>query len=161
MTSKWYPLFTQHAGHSYSYTYSILWHISSTFSASIRQMEYSQRVLNYRLSMARRVVENAFFRSTICLEPDKMVKVAMAFPVHPQLALKSAGPRHIHPAFADWENRNMADWVWKNHGMGAFQPMEHRRECNNLTVTAKMLWNILWDYFVSPVGCISWQEQHI
>lgn len=65
------------------------------------------------------------------------------------------------PAFADWENadHNMVDGVWRNHGMGAF--LWWSIEESAMQQTAKMQQNLLRDYFVSPAGSVSWQEQHI
>ncbi len=136
-----------------------------------RQMEHGQRILNYRLSRARRVVENAFgilanrlrvFRSTICLEPDKVIKITMASLCIHNFLCKCRSDTYTPPAFADWENADhgMVDGAWRNHGMGAFQPVVHRRE-RNAAVTAKMQQNLLRDYFNSPAGSVSWQEQQI
>ncbi|XP_016412021.1 uncharacterized protein LOC107743354 [Sinocyclocheilus rhinocerous] len=113
-----------------------------------RQMEHSQRVLNYRLSRARRVVENALgilanrlrvFRSTICLNPDKVVKITMASLCIHNFLCERRSEAYTPPVFADWENadHNMVDRVWRNHGMGAFLLVEHRTH-RNATVPAKM-----------------------
>ncbi|XP_058623365.1 uncharacterized protein LOC131534485 [Onychostoma macrolepis] len=112
-----------------------------------RQMEHGQRILNYRLSRARRVVENAFgilanrlrvFRSTICLEPDKVIKITMASLCIHNFLCERRSEAYTPPAFVDWENTDhgVVDGAWRNHGMGAFQPVEHRRE-RNAAVTAK------------------------
>lgn len=136
-----------------------------------RQMDHSQRVLNYRLSRARRVVENAFgilanrlrvFRSTICLEPDKVVKITMASLCIHNFLRERRSEAYTPPAFADWENNdhNIVEGNWRNQGTGSFQPVAHRRE-RNASVVAKMQRNLLCDYFVSPSGCVPWQEKHI
>nr|XP_055051363.1 uncharacterized protein LOC129437215 [Misgurnus anguillicaudatus] len=136
-----------------------------------RQMDHSQRVLNYRLSRARRVVENAFgilanrlrvFRSTICLEPDKVVKITMASLCIHNFLCERRSEAYTPPAFADWEaaDHNLVDGQWRNHGMGAFQPIENTSH-RNCTATAKMQRNVMRDYFVSPAGSVSWQDQHI
>ncbi|XDV18757.1 hypothetical protein PO909_024389 [Leuciscus waleckii] len=136
-----------------------------------RQMDHSQRVLNNRLSRARRVVENAFgilanrlrvFRSTICLEPDKVVKITMASLCIHNFLCERRSEAYTPPAFADWENNDhsIVEGNWRNQGTGSFQPVNHRRE-RNASVVAKMQRNLLCDYFVSPSGCVPWQEKHI
>ena len=132
-----------------------------------RQMDYGQRVFNYRLSRARRVVENGFgilanrlrvFRSTICLEPDRVVKVTMASLCIHNFLREQWCEAYTPPVFADWENADhtMVDGAWRQHGMGAFQPVDR-----NTTVAAKAQRNILQDYFVSPAGSVPWQKEHI
>jgi len=66
------------------------------------------------------------------------------------------------PAFADWVNNDQSiiQGSWRNQGTGSLQPVDHRRE-RNASVVAKMQQNLLRDYFVSPSGCVPWQEKHI
>ena len=95
-------------------------------------MDHSQRVLNYRLSREQRVVENAFgilanrlrvFRSTICLKPDNVIKITIAFLCIHNFLHKRRSEAYTPPAFADWENadHNIADEAWRNQGMWALQ----------------------------------------
>ncbi|CAM4725404.1 unnamed protein product [Leuciscus chuanchicus] len=95
-------------------------------------------------------------------EPDKVVKITMASLCIHNFLCEHRSEAYTPPAFADWEkaDHNMVGGVWRNHGMGVFQPVEHRR-ARNATVTAKMQRNLLRDYFVSTAGSVSWQEQHI
>ncbi|XP_035529809.1 uncharacterized protein LOC118337072 isoform X1 [Morone saxatilis] len=136
-----------------------------------RQMDQSQRVLNYRLSRAWRVVENAFgilanrlrvFRSTICLEPEKVVKITMASLCIHNFLCERRSEAYTPPAFADWENadHSITEGTWRSQGMGSFQPVEHREE-HNPSETAKMQQNLLCNYLVSAAGCVPWQEEHI
>ncbi len=136
-----------------------------------RQMDHSQRVLNYCLSRARRVVENVFgilanrlrvFRSTICLEPEKVVKITMASLCIHNFLRECRSEAYMPPAFADWENNDhsIVEGTWRSQGIGSFQTVDHRRE-RNASVVAKMQRNILREYLISPAGCVPWQEKHI
>ncbi|XP_061578688.1 uncharacterized protein LOC133444800 [Cololabis saira] len=133
------------------------------------QTDRAQRVLNYRLSRARRVVENAFgilanrlkiFRSTICLEPDKVVKITMASLCIHNFLCERRSEAYAPPAFADWEtaDHGMVDGAWRSQGLGALQPARLRGE-SSATDTATVQRNLLRDYLVSPVGSVPWQEQ--
>lgn len=76
---------------------------------SHRELDHDQKVYNYRLSRPRRVVENSFgilanrvFRTTICLDPEKVVKITLAACVtHPRECRSQAYRR---PTLADWES---------------------------------------------------------
>ncbi|XP_016398091.1 uncharacterized protein LOC107731504 [Sinocyclocheilus rhinocerous] len=136
-----------------------------------KQMDHSQGVLNYRLSRARRVAENAFsilanrlrvFRSTIFLEADKVEKITMASLCIHNFLRERRSEAYTPPAFADLKNgdHSIVEGTWRNRGHGTCQPLEQREEHNALA-TAEMQRNLLRDYFVSPAGCIPSQEEHI
>ncbi|XP_050960475.1 uncharacterized protein si:dkey-121j17.6 isoform X2 [Labeo rohita] len=136
-----------------------------------KQMDHSQQVLNYRLSRARRVAENAFsiltnrlrvFRNTVFLEPEKVVKITMASLCIHNFLCERKSEAYTPPAFADFKNgdHRIVEGTWKNQGNGSFQPVEQRREHNALLMP-EMQRNLLRDYFVSPAGCIPSQEEHI
>ncbi|XP_073765400.1 uncharacterized protein [Danio rerio] len=137
-----------------------------------RHMDHGQRILNYRLSRARRVVENAFgilanrfrvFRSTIGLEPEKVIKITMASLCIHNFLCERRSEAYTPPAFTDWENSEhaMVDGLWRSHGMGSFLPVEHTVKPRNATATAKMQRNHLRDYFVSPAGSVPWQNKYV
>uniref|UniRef100_A0A3P9DKR0 DDE Tnp4 domain-containing protein n=1 Tax=Maylandia zebra TaxID=106582 RepID=A0A3P9DKR0_9CICH len=92
----------------------------------------NQRMYNYCLSRAYRVVENAFgilanrfrvFRTTTCLDPDKVVTIIFAC-----LFLHYYLPDHRSDACVPPANK---------------------------------LRNVLCEYFVSPAGSVSWQEDMV
>ncbi|XP_026089741.1 protein ALP1-like [Carassius auratus] len=132
------------------------------------QMDHSQWVLNYRLSRARRVAENAFsilanrlrvFRRTIFLEPEKVVKITIASLCIHNFLHKSRSVAHTPPDFADGD-QSIIETTCRNYGNGSCQTVEQRRK-PNVSVTAEMQRNLLCEYFVSPAGFIPSQEEHI
>ncbi len=136
-----------------------------------KQMDHSQGVLNYHLSRAHGVAENAFsilanrlrvFRSTIFLEPDKVEKITMASLCIHNFLRECRSEAYTPPAFADLKNRdyNIVEGTWRSRGHETCQPLEQREEHNAL-VTAEMQRSLLCDYFISPAGCITSQEEHI
>lgn len=136
-----------------------------------RQMDHDQRIFNYRLSRARRVVENAFgilanrlrvFRSTICLEPEKVTKITMASLCIHNYLRECRSEAYMPPAFADWvdADHRVIEGAWRRHGSGNLQPVEPGRG-RNPTISAKEQRNLLKDYFASPAGEVPWQEEHI
>ncbi|XP_062239062.1 uncharacterized protein LOC133948982 [Platichthys flesus] len=136
-----------------------------------QQVDHSHRVLNIRLTRARRVAENAFgilvnrlrvLRSTICLEPEKVVKITLASLCIHNFLCGRRSEAYAPPGFADWQTTDqvIVDGAWRNHGTGNLQPVDNRLPCDP-TVTAEQQRNLLSDYFVSPAGFVPWQEGHI
>ena len=136
-----------------------------------RQMVHDQKIFNYRLSRARRVVENAFgilanrlrlFRSTICLEPDRVTTITMASLCIHNFLRGRRSVAYTPPAFVDWENadHSIVEGAWRKHGLGTLEPLMPGRD-HNPPVCAKDQRNNLRDYFVSPAGSVPWQENFI
>ncbi|KAK7160675.1 hypothetical protein R3I93_008363 [Phoxinus phoxinus] len=135
-----------------------------------RQLDHDQRIYNYRLSRARRVVENAFgilanrlrvFRTTICLHPDKVVKITLASCLIHNF-LRERRSEYVPPTLTDQETDDH-EWIpgsWRQEGQGAFHdlPTGHAR---NPTQRAKDLRDLMKKYFNSPEGQVPWQEHHI
>lgn len=80
-----------------------------------RRLHPEQRIFNYRLSRARRVVENAFgilanrlrvFRTTICLKPAKAVVVTLAALCRHNFMCQKQPEAYLPPGFTDWEDEN-------------------------------------------------------
>lgn len=91
-----------------------------------RQKDHDQRILNFRLSRARRVMENAFsilanrlrvFRATIYLEPDKVTKITMASLCIHNFLIERRSEAFMPPAFADWEDADhrVIKRAWRRH----------------------------------------------
>lgn len=136
-----------------------------------KPIDRSQQILNYRLSRAQRVADNAFgilanrfriMRNTIYLEPEKVIKIFTASLCIHNFLLERRSEAYAPPGLADWEkeDHSLVKGTWRDKGTGSLQPAEQKRECN-ASVTAKMQQNFLCDYLASPAGCVPWQEQHI
>lgn len=136
-----------------------------------RRADQPERVLNYRLYRARRVAENAFgvlanrwriFRSIICLEPDKVVKITMASLCIHNFLCECRSDAYTPAGFADWETADhvTVDGAWRSQGLGALQPAQHSREDGDAE-TATTQRDLLRDYLVSPAGGVLWQDEHI
>ncbi|XP_051579422.1 uncharacterized protein LOC127455506 [Myxocyprinus asiaticus] len=138
---------------------------------SSRQLDHDERVFNYRLSRARSVVENAFgimanrlrvFRTTICLKPEKVVKVTLASLCIHNYLIRCQSDAYMPPMLADWENaaHEVISGRWRSDGPGTLQdvPLGSAR---NPSQHAKDQRDKLKQYFVSPMGQMPWQENHI
>ena len=137
---------------------------------SLRGMTREQRIFNYRLSRARRVVENAFgilanrfqVLMTSMQQGPETVKLIvktclvlhnlmrMRYPAMQNQQLdRPEGPNREQVELGAWRNdRNMLDTITENAATRA------SRE-------AKMLRNLLTHWVNSPAGSVTWQDRMI
>jgi len=134
-----------------------------------RRLQPEQRIFNYRLSRARRVVENAFgilanrlrvFRTTICLDPDKAVTITLAALCLHNFLRNKQSDAYLPPGLTDWvdENHQLHDGAWRQERTLQSVRLEAQR---NPTIAAKEQRDRLKGYFVSPAGCVPWQDQYV
>ncbi len=131
-----------------------------------RNLERQRRIFNYRLSRARRVVENAFgilahrwrvFLTPMKICPDKVTDVIFATCcLHNYLVEKNKG---TYTSAADVENADhtIAEGVWRNGQMltGMQSSSNHNPPRN-----AKAQREILTTYFNNS-GSVPWQDKMI
>lgn len=129
-----------------------------------------KRIFNYRLSRARRVVENAFgilanrfriFINPIALSPEKVEVITVtSCIIHNYLRSKSTEV-YSQPTIMDHENlltHEVMPGEWRKDGLGAgFRPFTHQGSKNS----AKEIRNTFCDYFNSSTGAVDWQEKMI
>ncbi|XP_066974246.1 uncharacterized protein [Macrobrachium rosenbergii] len=131
-----------------------------------RGLSKEEWIYNYRLSRAWRMVENAFgilaskFRvlhTSMCIKPDGAESVVLAACVLHNLIIT----RNPHRQEGDQENPVTHDFVpcaWRSDPpIGKALPTVGG---NTATRNAKEQRNILKDYFSSPAGSITWQENY-
>ncbi|XP_034542105.1 uncharacterized protein LOC117814732 [Notolabrus celidotus] len=144
-------------------------HLQKPFSH--RQLDHDQRIYNYRLSRARQVVENAFgilanrlrvFRTTISLDPDKVVKITLASCVIHNFLRAHRSEPYVPPTLTDREtdDHEFIPGSWRQEGQWAFHDLANNR-ARNPTQRAKDLRDMMKEYFNSPEGQVPWQEHHI
>nr|XP_011312329.1 PREDICTED: uncharacterized protein LOC105272113 [Fopius arisanus] len=142
-----------------------------------RNLTHVQKIFNYRLSRARRTIENAFgmlasrwrvFRKPICMNPATVDKIVMAcvclhnFLKTTNDALSPHDPSYCPPDFVDSESEN-----------GQLVPGECRTElregfeglaassAHRATRDAYNQRDVLANYFLTPEGEIPWQHAYI
>lgn len=136
-----------------------------------KQPEFDQQIFNYRLSRARRVVENAFgilanqwrvFRSTIFLSPDKVIKVTMAAVCLHNYLGQRGSEAYLPSGLADRETaeKEFLAGEWRRERLGALQPWRGQK-MRNASHHAKNLRNVLKDYFMSTAGAVPWQDKYV
>lgn len=138
------------------------------FSEANGKLDEGKRTFNYRLSRARRVVENAFgilssrfgvFQRQIPLSPDKsqIITLACCY-LHNFLRRKSS--RYIARESVDWEdaNRDMHEGEWRAFQV-EFEKLlpTHQR---NFSARAKFTREMFQKYFCSK-GMVPWQLDSI
>lgn len=132
----------------------------------------AHRVFNYRLSRARRIVENSFgimsqvfqiFRRPILLQPDKAELIVLASCVlHNYLMTKSASTYAPSGTFDhDDHHGNITNGTWRQeqHQL-SFQSFSQQGS-NSRTQTAAEIRNTFMNYFMSPEGEVHWQYKYI
>lgn len=124
-----------------------------------RGLSFSERVFNYRVSRARRVVENTFgiivntfrvLRKPMLLEPNKAETVVLAVCTLHNFLLSRKGQRYIHARSDDeWRQEGNPAGTWYALQQTGTQQGGHsdREE--------------LLAYFMSRQGEVSWQYERI
>ena len=120
-----------------------------------RNLDNPKRIFNYRLSRARRVVENAFgilanrfrvFLTTIKLSPDKVVDIILAACCLHNFMIENN--MHAYISALDVEDTDQLQLL---SGLpptsGRNQPQHAKKQRTELT-----------NYFVSDFGSVPWQE---
>jgi hypothetical protein len=129
------------------------------------------RIFNYRLSRARRCVENAFgilsnrfrvFLTPIALEPPKVEQIVLtACCLHNFLRRNvAASASYSPPGSLDSENADTHELIpgtWRQ-AAGGSSVVNLTRQCSNYPIVAKNIRNIFCDYFNSDIGSVPWQD---
>lgn len=133
-----------------------------------------QRIFNYRLSRARRVVENVFgilasvfriFRKPILLEPSKVeIIVQTCVLLHNYLRRNTESKDQCTPPGSfdveDLDSGTIRNGLWRNE----MQPSESMLPLRNVPrkplQEAKDIRNEYGEYFISDQGQVPWQLKH-
>ena len=133
-----------------------------------RNLDKPKRIFNYRLSRARRVVENAFgilanrfcvFLTTINLSPEKVQDLILAACCLHNFMIENN--KHAYLSVCDVEDihtRRLTNGAWRNdQPLIGLQPNVGR----NPKLNAKEQRQKLTEYFNSELGCVPWQDSII
>ncbi|XP_041863337.1 putative nuclease HARBI1 [Melanotaenia boesemani] len=129
-----------------------------------RNLDQPKQIFNYRLSRARRVVENAFgilsnrfrvFLTTINLRPDKVQHVILAACCLHNYMVENNKIAYISICDSEDTNHTLTAGLWrKDHPLTGQQPTTDR----NPKVDAKLQRQLLTEYFNSDCGAVPWQN---
>lgn len=140
-----------------------------------RNLDERKRIFNYRLSRARRIIENSFgilvsrwriLRKPICVHPNTADKIILStvclhnFLKHIEEQQEITNRFYCPPNFVDREdNGNIINGAWRENDM----PLQRIAPCNahRATVEAYKQRDKLADYFLTPQGEVPWQLEYI
>ena len=141
-----------------------------------QHLSIEERVFNYRLSRARRIVENAFgiatarfrvFRSAICAQVDTANAVTKAVVALHNYLMKGIEQRSNFQYY----NKDLVDRETGDGGIipGTWRTNAHNHALtdvsslgsNNYSVLAKTVRNDFKTYFNSHTGSLPWQIDHV
>lgn len=142
-----------------------------------RQLEIKKRIFNYRLSRARRIIENTFgilasrwrvFRKPILMHPKNVDKIVMATVcLHNYLKTindlqQVENRRYCPPCFVDTEEAdgNIIPGMWRNENsecLGQIRPSTAHRATNE----AYKQRDAIAEYLMSPCGKVPWQIDYV
>lgn len=140
-----------------------------------RDQPASNRIFNYRLSRARRIVENSFgiiankfrvLRKPMNLGPETVVDIVLAICIlHNFLLTHSSRSSYLLPGLVDTEDeetheRIPGSWREENISENVFFPLNGGNR-NNYKASQKEVRNEFKEYFMTPLGEVSWQYRHI
>ena len=140
---------------------------------STRNQPAPNRIFNYRLSRARRVVENTFgllsqvfriFRRPILLNPKKVETIVLATCVLHNFLLSKSSTVYAPPGFFDTEveDGSLVPGTWRNESSLASSFFDLRQQgSNSHSLDAVDIRNEFKTYFVSSEGEVAWQYRHI
>lgn len=127
----------------------------------------SQRIFNYRLSRARRVIENAFgilvsrwriLRKSIQCKEENAHKIVLALVVLHNYIMSSNECKYCPPHFVDQESNGIVTpGQWRNEEFGSHIVRIGQVGSNRATFTASAQRDILRKYFMTNIGAVNWQ----
>lgn len=132
----------------------------------------SERIFNYRLSRARRCVENAFgilVAKFICLarpllcSPERAQKIVAACCILHNYFLKNLRGSYCPPHFADYYDADghlvEGNWRQNANDMTHLDPATQRQ--TRPSESAKNIRNIFKEFVNSPQGSLEWQRRSV
>lgn len=136
----------------------------------------NKRIFNYRLSRARRVIENAFgilaskfriFRRPIIAKTEKVTLITQAacalhnFLKISEMHCPTSGRIYCPIGYIDREDSrgNVIPGDWRSHG-NTLQSV-HQIGSNMYSKSASEVRETLMNYFNSKAGSVPWQKEHI
>lgn len=142
-----------------------------------RYLSEDKRIFNYRLSRARRIIENAFgimstkfriFRRAIIANPTKVTRITKAACcLHNYLKISEASNStssrpYCPPGYADHEDAdgNLIAGDWRNVAVDGIRDISHIGS-NAYSKTAAQLRDTMKSYFISSQGEVTWQISHV
>ena len=134
---------------------------------SKRQMSKAERIFNYRLSRARRIVENAFgilahrFRCILkkMNQTSETVTTITLACVCLHNLLRMRYPRNNADLDQEDDNHNIINGAWRNDEELA--NIARNAPGNRASKAAKIQRAYLTQYYSSPVGAVPWQDDMI
>lgn len=139
-------------------------HIMKPYSK--RSLSMPERVYNYRLSRARRVIENTFgiasarfrcLRRPFEMEPKKVEKIVSAVCVLHNFCMNRSRNLYAPRSFIDSEeNGEVIPGLWRNDLSGDFINLNVLPP-QNPSCNAKDIMKEFENFFVEPQGEVTWQ----
>lgn len=141
-------------------------------------LDNRQKIFNYRLSRARRTIENSFgiltsrwriFRTTIIADVNMAEWiVCTALCLHNYLRILELAERPENATYCPinyidtWDNNgNIIPGNWRQDNINVTLQSIGRMGANNATRQNITLRDSLADYLYSPEGAVSWQKAYI
>lgn len=140
-----------------------------------KQLPYNESVFNYRLSRARRVIENSFgilttrwrlFRRPIIAKPENVVEMVKAACVLHNFLQRN---NEVHAAASSYcpedlvdtydRDGNLIPGAWRQEGHGNLLPRSVHS--NRYGQQASNVRKTFVDYFVSATGQVPWQRSYV
>lgn len=129
-----------------------------------RNLDHDKRIFNYRLSRARRIVENAFgrmaaiwriFYTRIAQSPEKVDSLVLAC-----CALQNYVLRHRTLAYSTDTDAYVLDGTWRAEAAARGGMRRLRPAGGNVAREPQVVRDRFKDYFVNQ-GAVDWQERMI
>ena len=130
---------------------------------------YAERVYNYRLSRARRVVKNAFgmlanrFRilhRPQDMEPEGVKVTVMTMAVLHNFLISKSKSYYMAKGQVDWEDRDHDVHHGEWRAIGQMDKLEHTK-ARNPTQYVKEVRNSIRRWCMSEAGKVPWQDQQV
>lgn len=138
-----------------------------------RNLQEPQSVFNYRLSRARRTIENTFgilaarwriFHRPIIAEPQNAVLFTKATIALHNLLRERESAVYCPPGYTDSEDcdRNLVRGAWRDEAEASTGMTGIQRSSTNMhTTTAAAVRTAFQNYFYGAQGSVSWQLTHV